>query len=286
MGYKETDAKSLARLPLKKILLLVAAFLLLLPTAILAQDFTQGYSADERIIRGSVVALDEEDVNKVEPISDERIEDVLGIVVRANDSALTLTEDRTGVFVATTGRFEMLVSDINGPIAVGDDLTISSIKGVAMLADPDHVTLVGTAREAFDTADENAPILEDFIVQDSAGNDVRISIGRIDAEIIIRPNPNARRVQQVPQFLANIAESITGNSQISALRIYSSLAVLVLASGIAGSLLYSAVRNSIISIGRNPLSKKSVLAGLAQVIVVGMIIFLSGLVAVYLILKI
>jgi len=276
----------IAKKSLTSFLALLIAALSLLATPILAQDFTQGYSADDQIIRGSLVALDEEDTDKVEAIDDSRIKDILGIVVRANESALTLTGDRTGVFVTTTGRYEVLVSDINGSIKVNDDLTLSSIKGVAMLADPDHVILVGTALEPFDIDNPDVPVLQEFVAQDSNGNDVSISIGRIEVEIGIKPNPNARRVQQVPAFLANIAEAITGSSDISALRIYSSLAVLVIASGVSGSLLYSAVRNSIVSIGRNPLSKKSVLAGLAQVIVVGMIIFLSGLVAVYLILKI
>ena len=284
MGFKETLINFSKKISIA-VLVAIAIFMFAL-VPVVAQDFTQGYSADEQIIRGSIVALDEEDTEKVEPISDERIKDILGIVVRANDSALTLTSDRTGVFVTTTGRYEVLVTDINGSIAVGDDLTLSSIKGVGMLADDNHITLVGKALEPFDVSDDTIPVLKTFVAEDNNGNEVAVAIGRIEVEIGIRPNPNARQVQQVPTFLANIAEAITGNSQISALRIYSALAVLIIASGVSGALLYSAVRNSIISIGRNPLSKRSVLAGLAQVIVVGMIIFLSGLVAVYLILKI
>lgn len=253
---------------------------------IFAQDFTKGFSADEQIIRGSIVGFNEEDQTKVEAIDDSRINDIYGVVVRANDSALTLTSDRTGVFVATSGQYDVLVTDINGSIQSGDLITISSVKGVGMLVDPDHITVIGTALDDFDVTDETTPILETFKATDGSGNEVAVSIGRIPVEIGIKPNPNARAVQHVPAFLANIAEAITGNSEVSAFRVYAALAVLILASGIAGSLLYSAVRNSIVSIGRNPLSKKSVLAGLAQVVIVGAIIFLSGLVAVYLILKI
>lgn len=275
------------RLKLAAALFTVSAlFVVALFSSASAQEFTQGYSSDEPLIRGSIVAIDDEDTNKVVLISDERIKDVFGIVVRANDSALTLTSDRTGVFVTTSGRFEVLVSDINGSIKTGDDLTLSSIKGIGMLSDPDHITIVGTALADFDASNPETLVLSSVVAKDASGTDVKISIGRIPVEIGIKPNPNARRVQQVPQFLASIAETITGNSDVSAFRIYSALAVLLLASAIAGSLLYSAVRNSIVSIGRNPLSKKSVLAGLAQVVVVGVIIFLSGLVAVYLILKI
>ncbi len=286
MGDREkyingTRLKVVAVLTAVAVLIITAIF-----TPAAAQEFTQGYSSDEQLIRGSIVAIDENDPNKVLMINDEKIEDVFGIVVRANDSALTLTSDRTGVFVATSGRYEVLISDINGPIETGDDLTLSSIKGVGMLADADHVTLIGTALEPFNLSNPETMVLSEVTATDASGTEVEIAIGRILVEVVVKPNPNARRVQQVPQFLASIAETITGNSDVSAFRIYSALAVLVLASAIAGSLLYSAVRNSIVSIGRNPLSKKSVLAGLAQVVVVGVIIFLSGLVAVYLILKI
>ena len=54
---------------------------------------------------------------------------------------------------------------------------------------------------------------------------------------------------------------------------------------IAGSLIYSAVRSSLIAIGRNPLSKKSIIRGLFQVVIIGLMVFLSGIFGVYLLLR-
>ncbi|QQS18685.1 hypothetical protein IPL68_01180 [Candidatus Saccharibacteria bacterium] len=52
-----------------------------------------------------------------------------------------------------------------------------------------------------------------------------------------------------------------------------------------GSLLYGGVRSSLVSIGRNPLAKKSILRGLIQVVILGLTVFVIGLIAIYLLLK-
>jgi len=49
--------------------------------------------------------------------------------------------------------------------------------------------------------------------------------------------------------------------------------------------LYSGIRNALIAIGRNPLSKKSIFRGLLEIILTGFIILIIGLFAVYLLLK-
>lgn len=50
-------------------------------------------------------------------------------------------------------------------------------------------------------------------------------------------------------------------------------------------LLYAGVRNAIISIGRNPMSRKSIVKALIQVILTSLLILIIGLFAVYLLLK-
>jgi hypothetical protein len=45
------------------------------------------------------------------------------------------------------------------------------------------------------------------------------------------------------------------------------------------------VRSSMIALGRNPLSRKSILRGMFQVIITSIIIFICGLFGVYLLLK-
>lgn len=261
---------------------LLAGMAAVLP--VVAQEFTQGYSTTENLLRGSVVGITPGQDNQVEPINSEQNEDLLGVVVRSNDSAVTLTEDTTGVFVATNGRFEVLVSDIRGDIDARDPITTSALSGIAQKAGNTEKLIIGKMLEDIDFTDQSQ-ILSRTSVTDAEGNTFVVSIARGLAEIDIEPNPNLKSETKAPDFLVNFSETIAGKP-VSALRIYAGLIIIVIAGAISGSLLYSSVKTSIISIGRNPLSKNSVLTGLAQVVVISVIIFISGLVAVYLLLKI
>lgn len=249
-----------------------------------AQEFTQGYSTTENLIRGSVVGVTTEQENQVESITSDQNEDLLGIVVRPNDTAVTLTEDTTGVFVATTGRYEVLVANIKGNLATGDVISTSPISGVAQRSGDTEKFVLGKILDPVDFSDQSR-ILTQTTVKDKDGNEIQVKIARTLAQIDVGPNPDLRSETSAPEFLVNFSETIAGKP-VSALRIYAGLIIVIIAGAISGSLLYSAIKTSIISIGRNPLSKNSVLTGLAQVVVISVIIFISGLIAVYLLLKI
>ena len=260
---------------------LAVAFLVV---PLLAQEFTQGYATTETLLRGSIVGLTPGQENQVEPINTESNDDLLGVVVRSNDSAVTLTEDTTGVFVATTGRFEVLVADTRGSIKANDNITTSPLSGVGQRAGTSEKLILGKMLEDVDFSDSSR-VLSQTEVTDENGEVVTVSIARGLAEILVGPNPDLSSEASAPEFLVKFSETIAGKP-VSALRIYAGLIIIIIAGAISGSLLYSSVKTSIISIGRNPLSKNSVLTGLAQVVVISVIIFISGLVAVYLLLKI
>lgn len=267
------------------IALFVATGLLgLFASPLLAQEFTQGYSTKQTLLRGSVVGLTPGQEDQVELVNSERNDDLLGVVVRSNDSAVTLTEDTTGVFVATTGRFEVLVSDVRGNISAGENITTSPVSGIAQRAGTTERLILGKMLEDVDFSD-GSKILSQTTVTNADGVEVTVSIARALAEINVGLNPDLQAEATAPEFLVKFSETIAGKP-VSAIRIYAGLIIIVIAGAISGSLLYSSVKTSIISIGRNPLSKNSVLTGLAQVVVISVIIFISGLVAVYLLLKI
>jgi hypothetical protein len=50
--------------------------------------------------------------------------------------------------------------------------------------------------------------------------------------------------------------------------------------------LYAGVRSSVISMGRNPLARKTIIRNLIQIVLIALIILVTGLIAVYLLLKI
>lgn len=270
----------------KIILVALAAFFITssMVLGVVAQEFTQGYSTTEKMNRGTVVGLTPGQDTQVESINTDKNEALFGVVIRSNDAAVTLTEDKTGVYVATSGRFEVLISDIDGALEAGDLITTSAISGIAKKATDKEKFVLGKVLEVVDFQDQSKILLE-TTVTDEKGATIPVKISRVMAEIDVKANPGLKSETSAPEFLVNFSETIAGKP-VSALRIYAGLIIVTIAGAISGSLLYSSVKTSIISIGRNPLSKNSVLTGLAQVVVISVIIFISGLVAVYLLLKI
>jgi len=68
-------------------------------------------------------------------------------------------------------------------------------------------------------------------------------------------------------------------------RLYLSAFLFITTIGVVGFMLYGGARSSMVAIGRNPLSKKVVMRGLLQVMLVSLIIFTVGMLGVYLLLK-
>jgi hypothetical protein len=247
-----------------------------------AQSVTQGYSSDKTLQRGTVVSLDGENTNKVVTADKQNQERLHGVVVASNDSSFTLSNESEKTFVATVGRFDMLVSTEGGTIQPGDFLTISSIAGIATKAGELDPYTVGKAIVGFDGA-ENAISSQEL--KDSLGNTNNVSIGRILVDIGVGSNPLLRPAEStLPEFLEKAAEQIA-DKPVSPVRVYISVIILLAAAGVAGSLLYSGTRSSMVSIGRNPLAKKSVSKSLIQIILFSIIIFLIGLFGVYLLLR-
>lgn len=240
------------------------------------------YGTEETLQRGMIVGGKESDPGVVEPINVEQINRILGVVVAANDSPITLSGDQDGVFVATSGRYDVLVNDQNGSIQPGDYVTVSSVSGIGMLATFQESEILGRAADGFDGT---GTIVGTTTLTDSAGGSRQVKIGRIQVELGIAKNPLAKSAAVTPEWLGKLGQAIAGKS-LSPARIYISAALFVIGAFIAGAILYAGIRSSIIAIGRNPLSKKSILRGLLQVIFTSLIVFIISVVGVYLLLKV
>lgn len=245
------------------------------PIALDAQSFVQGFESDDTLDRGTIVVLDEEDSGKIVKATIDRVEDLYGVVVNPNDAAVTLSEEPDATFVATSGRYRLLVSTQNGPVAAGDFITVSSLDGIGMRYNDSAPIVIGRALESFDGS--NA-------VASAQVGDASVQIGRITADIQVAQNPFQSPAEaNLPEFLRRAAETVVGEP-VPANRVYLATFVFIVSAAVAGSLMYSGIRSSIISIGRNPLSKKSIIRSLMQVILVGFIVLIIGLFGVYLIL--
>lgn len=262
--------------------LLVVLVILGITGPVWAQTFTQGYGVDSPIQKGMIVRLKEGDATKVVAVSKDEMDKMHGVVVNPNDAAVTLSGDGEKVFVATRGRQEILVSNENGEIKDGDPITVSALKGVGMKAGDIQPLIIGRAIEGFDG---NSQVAGSAKLQDSNGGEKEVRFGRIDAEINIGRNPLLKSEEpNLPEVLRRASEAVAGKP-VDATRVYIGLAIFFVTTIVAGSLLYSGVRSGIISMGRNPLSKKLIVRGMMQVIVSGLIIFIIGIFAVYLLLK-
>jgi hypothetical protein len=254
-------------------------------TSKVTQSVTEAYGADTALQKGMIVKLKPGDTSKVVPLDQEHDNDMLGIVVAANDSAVSLTTDSASnhqVYVATTGKYEVLVSNQNGPIKVGDYITVSSVDGIGMKAGSDGTVVLGKSSSAFDGTSNTVGATS---LTDSKGGKKNISFGRVVLTITVAHNPLQKNAESTfPGIFQKIGSGVA-NKPISPARAYLGLALLLISAIVTTAILFSGVRSGIISIGRNPLAKKSIVRGMVQVIITGIIVFIIGLFGVYLLLR-
>ncbi|HSH18612.1 MAG TPA: hypothetical protein VK978_04470 [Candidatus Saccharimonadales bacterium] len=252
-----------------------------------AQAVTRAYNTDTPLQRGMIVRVAEKDGTKVEALKSKDMEKMEGVIVAANDAPVTLSAvdaQKQQVFVATTGRYSILVSNQNGPIKKDDYVTISALAGVGMKAGGEQSRIIGKALGGFD-GQKN--ISGKTTVQNAQKQNVPITIGLIPVEINISHNPLEAKPESILpgyEYLQRMAGSVAGKP-VPPLQLYVSLIALILTTAISGSIIYAGVRTSLTAVGRNPLAKSSIMRNLLQVVLTGIIILIIGVVAVYLILK-
>jgi hypothetical protein len=273
---------------LQRALLVVGLVLFVVFSASLAfaQNVPEGYQSDETLQKGMIVRLKKGDGTKVEAITQKEAADMLGVVVSLNDSPVALTRPGVDqeVFVAITGRYDVLVSSQNGPIETGDYVTVSSLRGVGMKANSAQQLVVGKALKPF--SGKNGDVEGRTVIKTNFG-ERNVALGRVPIEVTVAHNPLYEKQEEsgVPDFLSKVAEVVT-DRPVSALRIYAGLAILVISLFIAGGVLYAGIRSGMIAIGRNPLAKRSITKGIVQTALLSLIVFVIGIIAVYLLLRI
>lgn len=245
----------------------------------------QGYASDTPLQVGTVVQLAGGGAAKVSPATQKKLEQMYGIVVDPRTLSLTLSASglQNEAYVATTGTYNTLVSDQQGVIKTGDYVTLSAIDGVAMKASTDQKIVLGRAAGNFDG---KANILGTLNLKDTTGKEATTAhLGMVPVAIDIRHNPNEKSTKaNMPPWLQRLGEAVA-EKPVGPLRIYLSIGITGLSIIVALVLLYSGVRHSILSIGRNPLSKKTIFRGLIEIILTSIIVLIIGLFAVYLLLR-
>ena len=209
---------------------------------------------------------------------------MFGVTVDRNQLPLALSAGLPNeVFVAVSGTYNVIVSTQGGPIAVGDYVMLSSVNGIAMNAGTAEKTVFGRAAGAFDG---KSLVLGTTTLKDSTGKEnQKIQLGSIPVTIDIKRNPNIKSTKaNLPEPLQRLGQAIA-EKEVSPIRMYLSLGITVVSLIAAIAVLYGGVRSGVISIGRNPMSKKTIFKALIQVILTSLLILIVGLFAVYSLLK-
>lgn len=246
----------------------------------------QGYAADSPLQYGTIVQLTDGAATKVEPASSKDLDRMYGATVDPHELSITISDATltNEAYVATSGTFNALVNTQNGAIKAGDYVTLSAIDGVAMKAGTyeDQKTVFGRAAGSFDGKSNS---LGTSTLKYSDGSSQTVALGIIPVAINVQRNPNEKSTKaNLPPALQKLGQAIA-DKPVGPLRIYLSIGITGLSIMIALVTLYSGIRNALIAIGRNPLSKKSIFRGLLEIILTGFIILIIGLFAVYLLLK-
>lgn len=259
-----------------KILSLLALLLVLFsPLAVHADNVVEGYSSSSKapVQPGMVVAIDKAESRTVKPAPANDSNKMYGVAVDPSDAPITLVGQNSQVFVATTGTYQVLVSAKGGSIKSGDYISMSAIDGIAGKAQVGQPEILGKAQSSFDGKTN--------VISNSNG----VNIGRIYLSIGIAKNPLANTDPTLPYFLRRVADSVA-NKSVPVIRVYTAMLIFLISIAATIVILWSGVRSSMISLGRNPLSRHAIFSGMYKVVFTGLGVFIIGLAGVYLLLKV
>jgi hypothetical protein len=252
--------------------------------SVAAQAVVQSYNSSGSVQYGMIVSLADGQANTVVAAQSSASSKAFGVIVNPATADATLSSGSTAAttYVATTGAYDVLVSTENGSIKPGDYITVSSLNGIGMKADTTQSLVVGRADGAFTG---KTGVFNVATLGLTGGKKQTVAVGAIPVSLNVGHNPLQQvETPDVPSFLERLAV-VVAKKPVNPLRIYLSGLLLVLVAAIISVMLYSGVRNGMVSVGRNPLSKHAIGRSLLQILLVALAIFIVGLSAVYLLLK-
>lgn len=246
------------------------------PVAHAVTSLSESYSSDDNLAIGSLVSVQDNQTDIVQAAESSNVENLLGVVIASGSSLLTLSNGKDDqVQVATTGTLPVLVSNINGEIKRGDHVTASPIKGVGMRASA-NIRVIGVAQGDMTNVKEET-------YKDADGNQQKVRLGEVPVLVNVAYYFKEPEKTVVPAAIQNVANSLAGK-EVGTVPVLISAAIFLIMLIIVASLVYSMIRSSIISVGRNPLSQSAIYRDLVQLSGLVLAILGVGLVSIYLVL--
>lgn len=239
-------------------------------------SLSQGYTTTDKLSLGSIVSLEANSSDQVVAASSSNADSLFGVVISADSSLLSLSSGKDNqVQVATSGTVPVLVSDINGPIARGDHITASPIGGVGMKA-TGNVRVIGIAEGAMENASKQT-------YTDKDGKKHDVTVGQAPLLVNVAYFFKEPDKTLVPSAVQNIANALAGRA-VSATPILISAAIFLVMIIVVSIMVYSMIKSSIISVGRNPMAQSAVYRDLLQMSAIVLVILAVGFSSIYLVL--
>lgn len=259
--------------------LTAVSVLLSLPIIASANSVTQGYRTKSAITKGAVVSLTQSGSQEVEKATSSNDGLLVGVVVDGPDSLVDVQPQGSQVRVGINGDVKILVSTVNGDVKAGDRLIASPLAGVAAV---DYPPAPGSKYIAVAGSDFNfkSASSKKVSVDLADGSTKDVYAGLINAKLLLgNRNPSTKD----KNALTTLAKQISGKD-VSLVQIVASLAVFITTVVLAGMVLQGSIKGTFISLGRNPLSRDSILTGLMRVIALSIVVLGAGAVVSYIIL--
>lgn len=238
---------------------------------------SQGYSTSDTLSVGSLVSLKDGTSDQVVATSSGNVNSLLGVIINSGSSLLTVSNGSSNqVQVATNGVASVLVSDINGAIVKGDQITASPIKGVGMKA-TNNAKVVGIAQDSPTNSNSSQTYTDD------QGKKQKVVLG--EAPIVVNVTYFYAQPDKtlIPTAIQNLANALAGKT-VNSLPIIISGVIFIITIIIVVSIIYSMIRSSIISVGRNPMAQSAVYRDVIQLSALVLGILAVAVIAIYVIL--
>lgn len=284
MGLKLTSHRYLPAAYMRGMLVIAASGILLsvslMPSFVAAlAPISQEFLANNPLALGSIVSLDKDSSENVSAANSSNVNAIIGVVINGDSSPITLSSDQANqVQVATSGVVPVLVSDINGPISLGDEITASPIDGVGMKA-TDNAKVVGIAQG--DLASSSNHTQQTY--SDKSGQKHTVLIGQVSVLVDVSYYFKQPDKSVIPPAIQNVANALAGKT-VNPLPILVSMAIFLITLTIVVTLIYTMIHGSIISVGRNPMSQAAIYRNLIQLSALVVVILAVAVIAISVIL--
>lgn len=249
---------------------LMMGLLLCVPVDSYASTYAIPYKVEngQSLLPGMVVVLNGE--KRVRAALQTESDVILGTVANLPPNALP----NGYLGVTSSGLASVLVSDLSGTIVKGDRVAISPILGVGMKA-VSSGWVIGVAQEDFNSSNS---VVTHQNLKSPNGAQTDVSVKSISVLLsITHYDPQGGIVIGTAQGIVDLVagHSVSVGKTVTALIIFA-IAVIVMVV-----MIYTAVKSSLMSIGRNPLASGTILRALTRAMLYMLIVIIIAMVVIY-----